>query len=247
MDSSSQDEYTQDHPVDSSDTQVVLDENTRAIGAALGGDKPALRNLVDRLTPVIQSRVARALLRRQSQASGRTVRQELEDFVQEVFVSLFAGDGRILRSWRHDGGLSLENFVGLIADRQVATILRTGKRNPWKEDPTLDEGLEKIVDNQEQSQASGMIGTQRSYKVEGRVASKEVLERLWQRLVEELSPRGRNIFMMLYLQEFSVEEVCRKLGLSPEAVYTWRSRLMRLSRRLMDEIMSENGSKTRRS
>ena len=57
---------------------------------ALSGDRKALRELVDALTPVIQARVVRALLRRRGQAAGRDIRQEVEDMTQDVFSALFA-------------------------------------------------------------------------------------------------------------------------------------------------------------
>src|SRR5262245_1194983 len=102
------------------------------IEAALAGDEGAVRQLVDELGPVIQARVARALLRR---ASGRSVRQEVEDLTQEVFASLFEDDGRILRAWDETRGLSLKNFVGLVAGRQATSILRSGRTTPWRDDP----------------------------------------------------------------------------------------------------------------
>lgn len=53
-------------------------------------------------------------------------------------VSLFTDQGRALRAWDPARGLSLENFVGFVAERQIASILRTAKRSPWTEDPTLE-------------------------------------------------------------------------------------------------------------
>src|ERR1700742_4584307 len=111
---------------------------------ALDGDQAALASLVAVLTPVIQARVARTLLARRSfQSGGRSVRQEVEDLTQEVWVALFAREARVLRSWDAERGLSLPNFVGLVAERQVISFLRSGRRNPWKEEPSFtDEELE---------------------------------------------------------------------------------------------------------
>src|SRR5262245_39126253 len=123
------------------DTEPIQAEVHRA----LAGDDQALNRLVAMLTPVIQSRVARGLLsRRVGSASGRNVRQEVEDLTQEVFLVLFADGGKVLRSWEPERGLTLPNFVGLVAERQTASILRSGKRNPWREDPTLAEDFEQM-------------------------------------------------------------------------------------------------------
>jgi RNA polymerase sigma-70 factor (ECF subfamily) len=201
------------------------------VRCALAGDEPALTRLVLLLTPVIQSRVARGLLlRRSGAAAGRDVRQEVEDLSQEVFLVLFADGGKVLRSWQPERGLSLKNFVGLVAERQTASILRSGKRSPWKEDPTLPEGFD---------QAAPESGPEEI------AASREQLRLLLHRLTEELSPLGRHLFDLLYLRELPFEEVVRQTKLSAGAVYAWRSRLRRLARRLLDE-MSENRLDPRR-
>src|SRR6185503_6782407 len=96
-------------------------------------DGLALERLVQLLTPVIQARVARTLYRRRwGRGGGYNVRQDVEDLTQDVFLKLFANDGRVLRSWRQERGLSLENFIGLVAEFHTISYLRSGRRNPWK-------------------------------------------------------------------------------------------------------------------
>jgi RNA polymerase sigma-70 factor, ECF subfamily len=196
---------------------------------ALSGAEPALSRLVERLTPVIQSRVARCLLRGGGGGSPR-LRQELKDLVQQVFVALFDDGGRILASWDATRGLSLENFVGLVAERQVLSILRSGRRNPWREDPTLIEELDAVSEEPGPEEAA---------------LSRDALERLLSRLREALSPMGWQLFDLLYLQERSVDEVERMTGLSADAVYAWRSRLRRLARSVLSEPMSEETASPR--
>lgn len=201
--------------------EPTLDDLERA----LAGDPAAILELVDHLTPVIQARVARSLLRR-SHLQAYDVRQEVEDLSQEVFVSLFADDARVLRSWDPERGLSLLNFVGFVAERQVASILRTGKRNPWKEDPTLTEeldGMDPAIDPHEA------------------MVSRDGLQRLLRRLEEQLSPLGRRLFDLIYLREHTVAEVACETGLGNDAIYTWRSRLRRLARKSFAAMMSESG------
>jgi RNA polymerase sigma-70 factor (ECF subfamily) len=194
------------------------------VQGALAGDEAALAALVRRLTPVVQARAARALLRA-GRGAGPRLRQELKDLVQEVFLALFEGQGRILRSWDPERGLSLENFVGLVTERQVLSILRSGKRDPWRLDPTLDSELDSVS-----PEASP----------EAAAASKQALEQLLDRLRGCLSPLGWRLFELLYLRETSVEEVERETGLSSAAVYAWRSRLRRLVRGLVDAPESGN-------
>jgi len=196
---------------------------SREIDSALAGDPAAIERMVAVLTPVLQARIARTLLRyRQHGAAGRDVQQEVADLVQDVFLVLFAQDGKVLRSWHEERGLSFANFVGLVAERQTVSLLRSGRRSPWKEDPTLAEDLDF-------HQAAGP-------EAEDVVASRDHLQRLFQRLKEELSPLGRQLFELIFVEELDVGEVIVRTGLSADAVYAWRSRLRKLARRLYDEI-----------
>lgn len=209
--------------MDHQETQDLLER-------ALSGDSASLRDLVDRLTPVVQKRVARALLaRRYGAASGREVRQEVDDLSQEVFLTLFAEGGRVLRTWEPDRGLSLPNFVGLVAQRRVAGILRNGKKNPWRDEPTLAEDLDRADDEGDPEEIS---------------ASRELLHKLLHRLREELTPLAWQMFDLLFLHEMPPDLVARKTSMSKAAVYKWQSRLYRFSRRILAEL--SNSDETRR-
>lgn len=193
---------------------------------ALAGDRVAQCRLVDLLAPVIQKRVARALLSwRQGAASGRDVRQEVEDLTQEVFLYLFEDNGRVLRTWKPDGGLSLLNFVGLLAQRRASWILR-GRRSPWRDDPTMIEDLDGPDD---------VVGPEEF------AASREMLRLVFDGLRLVLSPYGWQMFDLLFLEDLSPEEVGRKTGKSLAAVYKWQSRLYRLARQIRDELSNPDG------
>jgi|CXWL01.1.fsa_nt_gi RNA polymerase sigma-70 factor (ECF subfamily) len=189
------------------------------VARALAGDPRALSALVARLTPVIHARVARGLLLwRTGGAASRSVRQEVEDFVQEMFLVLFVEEGRVLRGWDAARGLSLENYVGLVVERRLTSILRTGKRNPWTEEPTAADELEQIPSAEATERAA---------------ESREVLGHLLGRLREELTPLGWRLFQLLFVEERDPPEVMAATGLSADAVYAWRSRLKRLAARLL--------------
>ncbi len=156
-------------------------ENTPGlVREALAGDQTALTRLVAALTPVIQARVARTLLGHRSRfAADRNVRQEVEDLTQETFLSLFSKKAHVLRSWQVERGLSLENFVGMVSERLVVSFLRSGKRNPWKEDPSVMEDLDAAVPDRGPEEVA---------------AGREQLRLLLDRLRETLSPLGRQLF-----------------------------------------------------
>jgi RNA polymerase sigma-70 factor (ECF subfamily) len=190
---------------------------------ALAGDTEALRPLVDALTPVIQTRVARALLRaRGACKQRRDVRQELADFTQEVFLALFDDDARALRSWDITRGLSLHNFVGLVTEHQVASLLRSGRRNPWTEEPFADSDLDDAAGDGDDADA--------------RIYSRDLLAKLLDALRIELSPRGLLLFEWLVVDGRAPSDVSERMGLTLDAVYAWRSRFGKLARRLAEEL-----------
>jgi RNA polymerase sigma-70 factor (ECF subfamily) len=190
------------------------------VDRALAGDGEAVDTLVEQLQPVIQARVARVVLARR--AGGSPVRQQVEDLTQEVFLSLFAGQGRVLRSWAPDRGLSLANFVGLVAARRAISLLRGGHAGVLDEELD-DEGFEPESEAADPELAS---------------AGREELRRLLDRLRGDLSPQGWQVFSLLYMEERSVEEVMAATGLSADAVYAWRSRLRRRALRIAAELRS---------
>jgi RNA polymerase sigma-70 factor (ECF subfamily) len=203
------------------------------VGRALAGDPAALNRLVAVLTPVIQARVARTLLARRFRlAGGRVVRQEVEDLSQDVFLALFSRDARVLRAWKPERGLSLENFVGLVAKCEVLSFLRSSRRNPWPEDTSLSEDE---LDAETEDPGPEEIA-----------ASREHLALLLDRLYENLSPLGWRMFELLFVQDLSQAEVEAVSGLSADAVYAWRSRLRRLAQKLQAE-MSGNAAPARKT
>ena len=200
------------------------------VAAALAGERDAMDSLVAGLSRVIQARAARAALHRRS-LLRRDLGEEVRDLTQEVFAALFADGGRVLRAWDPARGMSLENFVGLVAEREVASILRSGRRAAWREDATEDAALE--------------AGISPAASPDAQVSSRQELAALLDLLRARLSPQGLSMFQMLCVEEQSAEEVCAATGLSADAVYAWRSRLGKLVRALHAELVSESGPSTR--
>ncbi len=200
------------------------DSDVGRLQQALASGHEALPELVSRWTPIIQARVVR-VLRRRARGVGDRVFQEVEELVQQVFVTLFDKQAAALRAWHPKRGLSLDNWVGLIAEQQVLALLRTRKRNPWTEEPTLTEELDRTSPEPSPEHAA---------------LSRDVLDNLLDRMRERLSPLGWRLFCLLYLQEEDVAAAARSSGLTTTAVYGWRSRLRRLAQELRDVLLSES-------
>ncbi len=197
------------------------DPDAAELARALAGDASALARLVARSTPVIHARVGRKLL---ASHASRCWRPMIEDLVQEVFLDLFRNDARTLRGWDPERGLSLENFVGLVAERRACSYLRSTRGNPWREEPAKDGDFDL---------PSAEAGPER------RRAARETLDIVLERLQSDLSPYAWQLFELLYMEERDVEEVCRILNVRRDAVYQQRHRLRQKVRDLWD---SETGA-----
>jgi DNA-directed RNA polymerase specialized sigma24 family protein len=207
------------------DLQVLIQQ-------ALAGDPASVRGLVDRLSPVISKRVTATLWRRTPQ---RNVTQDAADMIQDVFLALFQSDGKALRAWNPARGMSLDSFVGLLAQHQVISILRNGRTSPWREEPTDVEHLEAVGST--------------SATPEAVTSSREDLRTLLDRLRQTLSPRGLELLQRIVIDEEPLDSLLATTGLTRDAIYQWKSRLHRTIRALAAEMevpaVSETATKLR--
>ena len=211
-----------------------MDDARDGLSGALSGDRAAMGKLVGRLAPVIWTRVTRVAQRARRRTPDQ-VRQIGEDLTQEVFAALFQDDGRALRAWVPERGLSLEAYVGLLSEHQAASILRSGRRSAWREDATEDEALARAVGSTDAAAA--------------RLDARDVLVRVVERIREELSPRGVQIFELLVVEERPVDEVARTMSMTADALYAWKSRIGKLATKIAADLdhVSESGSEKRTS
>ena len=195
-----------------SDSHDTTAHDRALVSAALEHDPAASRELVSSLSPVVRQRVTRVLLQRQRKLGRTPTPADIDDLHHDVFVLLFDRGARVLRAWDPARGLSLRNFVGLVAEREALAITRSGRRSAWAEHPTADELL-VATDVQ---------------TPEREAAAREELSLLLEQLRERLSPRGQQMFEALYSDQQSVEHVCERFSVTANAVYTFRSRLQNM-------------------
>lgn len=207
----------------------MLEFVAELVERALRREPEALRELVERLRGTVQSEVGRVLERYAPARRAGSVRQELEDLMQEVFAGLFADDARALRLWRPEGGRSLEVFVRWYARRQAISILRTGKRSPWTEEAMPDEALESATLDLEDG------------AVERSIEAQDLLEKILDRLPTVLSPEQLRLFELAFVEEQSVEALCATFDVGRGVIYQRLTRLRRIVRRLANEVLAETG------
>lgn len=185
---------------------------TSILTSALGGEVQSIRSMIAALTPVIHARVGRALHRRCARSWGGAD-DRMDDLVQDVFVELFRDGSRALRAWDPARGLSLANWVGLIADQRVAAAFRRRRRSPDAAALPLDEAPEEGARSDDDPEAT--------------VLARDQLERPLGLLRAELSPLGLELFEALLVEEEPIASVCARTGMSTSAVQAWSSRLKR--------------------
>ena len=154
--------------------------------------------------------------------------QDLGDMCQEVFVVLFADGARVLRQWNPDRGASLLNFVGLVAEREVISILRSRRRSPFTEDPTETDELDSMSDPSPAGETRALV--------------RDELERVLDELRLRLSPEGLHLFYVLVVEERDIDTLSKELGLERNTLYVRRSRLRKLVHRIREELELESSS-----
>lgn len=201
------------------------DLTSELVSRALDGDSDAQKLLVERLTPEIHFNVAKMLRRwRTGSAAGRQLSQEIEDLVQEVFVELWQNDSRVLRRWE-PAILPLHAYVGYIAKRRAAQILRS-PRSQWREEPSQIEELDRNDPGR---------------SPEDKSSASNLLEMVLLCLFASFSPDDFRLFKLLIHERCTPKEAAEKTGKTLDAVYKWRSRLYQRARKCLD-LLSKKGS-----
>ena len=185
---------------------------------ALEGGSESVQRLVERLQPTIQAEVALVVLGRSS-TGPKTVRLEVEDLVQDVWETLFRDNWRVLRHYQPDRGASLKTFVGLVSRRVAIDALRSGRRNPWREQPSPPQHLE--------------TNAPLPVSLEQRVQDRNLLEHVYGQLEIELGAKGRSALESLFAEGLSIEEASERTGMTKSALYTWRKRITQRARSLL--------------
>ncbi len=137
-----------------------------------------------------------------------------EDVVQDVMLKLFADDGRVLRVWDPERGLTLVGFLRRVVRFHVLQLFRSANKNPWRDRP-YDEKTERP-----------------------QISTSALLHQLWlwevrDLLLEAEDERGRALYVGLYVEQQSADELAQAHAMTRDAVYQWRARFKRRASRLL--------------
>lgn len=183
--------------------------------AYLAGDPTAAEGLVTAFRGVVHDAIARFLAVRKR---GRV--DLAEDLTHEVFLALFADDGRKLRTFAGRYGCSFKGWLKVVAVRLTIDRLRREARLVPLDDetPRMLE-LRRSLRSDTASPEEAMQGV-------------ETAERLVQALAE-LGPKDRTLAELHLVRGRALEDVAQLLGVTMNAAYVRKSRILeRLRQRL---------------
>jgi len=188
---------------------------------ALAREKKAFfEELIILVTPCVLARIKKLLLKRGIGSRG-DVDQDARQFCHEVFKVFFLEDGgHHARSWEPERG-SFETYAAVFAETRVAGWLRKKTEAPLP-DPA---DLEDAMPMPDSSQTPERI-----------FESRELVEKLLQILRDEFSDLGQRLIELLFVEHREVDEICALMNMTPEAVYKWKSRLLRRMRIIAIQI-----------
>jgi len=186
------------------------------IDGVLADDSKAKAALAQRAMPIFHRIAARLLQTMRRHATDYTLRQHLDDLLQELFRELFQQRVAFLKNWKADRG-DLDQYLAVFARSRALGILRTRRRTPWL---WID-----LATAQQELLAHQTERESRATPIDDTVAARQHLERLCLAIEETLSPEEKDLMERLFWLEQDTVEIMAELGISRAALHQRSYRL----------------------
>ena len=185
------------------------------VAAYLAGEPDAAARFVATFDSVVREAIGRFLALR-----ARARVDLVDDLTHEVFLALFRDDGRKLRTFAGRDGCSLAGWLRVVAVRLTIDRLRRDTRLVALDDET-----------------PGMLQLRRTLRStdpdpEATMQGAETAERLAVAMAE-LGPKDRLLAELHLVRGRALEEVAEVLGVTMNAAYVRKSRLLERLRRTL--------------
>ncbi|MBM4246537.1 MAG: sigma-70 family RNA polymerase sigma factor [Deltaproteobacteria bacterium] len=195
------------------------DATTELLQGCIRGDVDARRRLVTEYSGIVSYGVSVIF-----QQFGRpSLKQEIEDICQDVFLALFDQDARKLRQYQGRNGCSLASWLRVVANRLTIDRLRREGRTVSLDDPDNIESWRV-----REAQPDARPGP------EPLVAEAQRASRV-RDLIAQLAPKDQLFVQLFYFQGLPIEEVANTIGITTNAAYVRKMRLHEKLRRLASE------------
>ncbi len=187
------------------------------VAAALAGTADARDRLFTAYAPVVHGAIHRYLAFR---GRGRT--DLADDLTQEVFVALFEDDARRLRNFEGRNGCSFAGWLRVVAVRMTIDVLRRDRRLLSLDDdgPSMTE-LRRTLRSDAADPERAAEGADLAGRLRDAVAA--------------LGPKDRLLVELHLLRGASLPTVAATLGVTANAAYVRKSRVLERLRRLVGE------------
>jgi RNA polymerase sigma factor (sigma-70 family) len=187
------------------------------VAAALAGTREARDRLFAAYAPVVHAAINRYLTFR---GRGRT--DLADDLTHEVFLALFLDDGRRLRNFEGRNGCSFAGWLRVVAVRMTIDELRRDRRMVSLDDDgaTMTE-LRRTLRSDTDDPERTAEGADLAAKLRDAIAS--------------LGPKDRLLVELHLLRGASLPAVATALGVTANAAYVRKSRVLERLRRTVRE------------
>lgn len=188
------------------------------VRACIEGDPDARRRLVRLYHRAVRQTIEFLSVAR----SGRVQSADVDDAVQQVFVTIFDEDALVLRRWaaRARLGTYLCRVAERVAVRHFQRALTVRGRfllSLDAPDPGGEPRIERII---EEAQAGEDVET-----LDARLIRAEEVARVRRAVLARLTPKGRQFYDYLFVQELDVATIAHLEGTTPNNVYQWKNRI----------------------
>ena len=143
--------------------------------------------------------------------AGKGTKEDVEEVVSDVFISLWNTAERI----DYEKYTSIKAYIGMIARNKAKDKIRAIKS--WNLE-LYDDVL--LIDNQAE-----------------RLMEQKEQQRIIQKLLQQLKPMDREIFLLYYYRYFKIEEIAVQLNMNPQTIKT----RLRRGRKTLRNALREEG------
>ena len=199
-------------------------EIPKLLKLVLDREPNAARQFVEMISPIIHARVGR-VLRRRNVAQCHDVQQEAMDLTQQTYANLLKNNGHLLRSWDPERGMSLANYVGMIAEQTAEAATRKRSEEVWRSNVEITGSSDLVIDS--------------SRTPERLAAAQEILAAISSRVCAQLNKRGQRLLRAVCVEGRPVREVSALMNISESAINAWQHRLLNRTQQITREVLSD--------
>jgi RNA polymerase sigma factor (sigma-70 family) len=202
-----------------------LTEDERALAAAcIAGDGEARRRLVRRYHRAVHQAIGFMSVVR----AGLVQPADVDDAVQQVFLAIFNDEALVLRRW--EGRAGLKTYLCRIAERIASRHFRRAVEQRSRFRLALD----TPEDDAWSERADEVKADETAEPVDARLTAVEETTRVRAAILDKLTPKGRQFYEYLFVQELDVATIARIEDTNANNVYQWKNRIAKAALEVLE-------------